>query len=130
MELSYKGIYTRYRKKDRTIEPHKPFFMSEENNIDPGFILEHLPTLTQVEAIIITRAHIYVQVKRTRGHQYFYKEHIISFSQNVTKIFNILPLLPEKLDIIMVRPLNTENNNRIRRQFMKDTKIRKSYIKI
>ena len=30
----------------------------------------------------------------------------------------------------MVRFLNTENNDRIRRQFMKDIKVRKSYIKI
>ena len=30
----------------------------------------------------------------------------------------------------MIRFPNTENNDRIRRQFMKDTKIRKSYIKI
>ena len=30
----------------------------------------------------------------------------------------------------MIRSLNTENNDRIRRQFMKDTKIRKSRIRI
>ena len=46
MKLNYREIYIRYRKKDRTIEPHKPFFMSEENNIDSNFISEYLPTLT------------------------------------------------------------------------------------
>ena len=55
---------------------------------------------------------------------------MISFSQNVAKIFNILPLLPEKLDIVIIRPPNTKNNDRIRHQFIKDTKVRKSYIKI
>ena len=30
----------------------------------------------------------------------------------------------------MVRPLNIENNDRIRRQFIKDIKIRKSRIRI
>ena len=104
--------------------------MSEKNNIDPNFIPKHLPTLTQVKVIMITRVYIYIQIKRTRSHQYFYKKHIINFLQNVTKIFNILPLLPEKLDIIIVRPPNTENNDRIRRQFIKDTKVRKSCIKI
>ena len=46
MELNYRGIYIQCRKKDRTIEPHEPFFMSEENNIDPSPIPEHLPILT------------------------------------------------------------------------------------
>ena len=55
---------------------------------------------------------------------------MISFSQNVTKIFNILPLLLKELDIIIIRLLNTKNNNRIRRQFIKNIKVRKSYIKI
>ena len=46
IELNYRGIYTRYRKKDRTIELHKPFFISEKNNIDSSPIPEHLPILT------------------------------------------------------------------------------------
>ena len=60
IKLSYKEIYTRYRKKDRIIEPREPFFMSEENNMDPNPILEYLPTLTQIKAMIIARAHIYI----------------------------------------------------------------------
>ena len=79
---------------------------------------------------MITRAHIYIQIKRARGYQYFYKKHMVNFLQNVTKIFNILPLLLKELDIVMIRPPNTENNDRIRRQFMKDTKVRKSRIRI
>ena len=55
---------------------------------------------------------------------------MVNFLQNVTKIFNILPLLSKEFDIIIIRPLNTKNNNRIRRQFIKNTKVRKSYIKI
>ena len=46
IELSYRGIYIRYRKKNRIIEPHKPFFINEKNNIDPSSILEHLFILT------------------------------------------------------------------------------------
>ena len=46
MELSYRGIYIRCRKKDRIIEPYKPFFISEENNMDFSPILEYLPILT------------------------------------------------------------------------------------
>ena len=55
---------------------------------------------------------------------------MVSFLQNVAKIFNILSLFSEELDIIIVRLLNIKNNDRIRRQFMKDTKIRKSRIRI
>ena len=104
--------------------------MSEKNNMDFSPILKHLPILTQIEAIIIARAYIYIQVKRVRGHQYFYKRYVVNFSQNVTKIFNILPLLLKKLDIVIIRLLNIKNNDRIRRQFIKDTKVRKNYIKI
>ena len=46
MKLSYKGICARYRKKDRIIELYKPFFISEENNMDSDLILEYLPILT------------------------------------------------------------------------------------
>ena len=45
-------------------------------------------------------------------------------------MFNILPLLLKKLDIIIIRPPNIKNNDRIRRQFIKDIKIRKSRIRI
>ena len=79
---------------------------------------------------MITRAYVYIQVKRARGHQYFYQRYIISFLQNVTKIFNILPFFSKKLDIIIIRSSNTKNNDRIRRQFIKNIKVRKSYIKI
>ena len=80
IELSYRGIYIRYRKKDRIIEPYKLFFISEKNNMDFGPILEYLSILTQVEAMIIARVYMHVQVKRARGHQYFYKRHMVNFS--------------------------------------------------
>ena len=60
IELNYKGIYARCRKKDRIIESYKLFFISEENNMDFGLILEYLSILTQIEAMIITRAYIYI----------------------------------------------------------------------
>ena len=60
MKLSYKRIYTRCRKKDRIIEPHKPFFISEKNNMNLSPISEYLPILTQVEAMIIARAYMYI----------------------------------------------------------------------
>jgi hypothetical protein len=42
--------------------------MSADNNMDPGIVLSHLPELTQVEEMVITRAHVQMLVKRVRGH--------------------------------------------------------------
>ena len=60
IELNYKRICFRYRKKDRTIEPYKSFFMSEKNNMDFSSIPKYLSILTQIEAMMITRAYIYI----------------------------------------------------------------------
>ena len=45
----------------------EPFLFSNANNIDLGTIPKHLPTLTEVEEMIITYIHIYLQVARVRG---------------------------------------------------------------
>ena len=42
--------------------------MSAENNIDPGIVPSHLPELTQVEEIVIARAHVQILVKWVCGH--------------------------------------------------------------
>ena len=39
---------------------YKPFFMSEENNMDFSPILKQLLILTQIEVIIIIRVYIYI----------------------------------------------------------------------
>ena len=45
----------------------EPFLFGDANNMDPGTVPEHLPTLTEVEEMIITYIHIYLQVARVRG---------------------------------------------------------------
>jgi len=35
-----------------------PFLMSADNNIDPGIVPSHLLELTQVEEMVIARAHV------------------------------------------------------------------------
>ena len=40
----------------------KPFLFSDANNINPGAMSEHLPTLTEVEEMIIARVHVHLQV--------------------------------------------------------------------
>ena len=48
----------------------KPFLFSNANNIDLGTMPKHLPTLTEVEEMIITYIYIHLQVARVRGQQY------------------------------------------------------------
>ena len=50
--------------------PSKPFLFSNANNIDPGAMSKHLPTLTEVKEMIITHIHIHLQVARVCGQQY------------------------------------------------------------
>ena len=51
-------------------DPSEPFLFSDANNMDPGTMPEHLPTLTEVEEMIIARVHVHLQVARVRGQQY------------------------------------------------------------
>ena len=46
---------------------NKPFLFSDANNMDPGAVPEHLPTLTEVKEMIIARVHIYLQVAQVCG---------------------------------------------------------------
>jgi hypothetical protein len=62
-----------------------PFLMSTENEMDSGDVPAHLPVLTQLEEMIITRSHVQMMVCRYRGHQYHYSGHCVSFMQNTVK---------------------------------------------
>jgi hypothetical protein len=48
---------------------HPCFFMSAENSMDPGIVPSHLPELSQVEEMVIARAHVQMLVKQVRRHQ-------------------------------------------------------------
>lgn len=43
--------------------------------MDPGSVPRYLPELTQVEEMVIARAHVQMLVKRVRRHQYRYTGH-------------------------------------------------------
>ena len=40
--------------------PSKPFLFSDANNINLGAVSKHLPILTKVKEIIITRIYVYL----------------------------------------------------------------------
>jgi hypothetical protein len=88
------------------------YLMFTANNIDLKAILDYLPELSQLKKIIITCLHVQIVVFWYRRHQYHYSGHYISFIQNTVKTVNILPNLPAKLNIVLIRPLNTGGNIR------------------
>ena len=106
-----------------------PFLMSAENRMDPGVFPAHLPVLTQVEEMIIARAHVQMVLYRYRGHQYHYSGHCVSFMQNMVRTVDMLPNLPSELDVVVLRPSDhVENETRYRHQFRSDFRVRKGHI--
>lgn len=64
---------------------------SAENNMDPGPVPEIFAELSPVEEMLIARVHPVICVFRRKGGQYFYKNHVINFRQNVTEFASKLP---------------------------------------
>ncbi|KAM4067814.1 PIF1-like helicase [Hirsutella rhossiliensis] len=73
-----------------------------------------------VEEMLIARVHVHVKVLQVRGAQYKYRGHVVHFLRNVGRLFEELPVLPEELDIIILRPPNIEGDPRFRQQFARD----------
>jgi ATP-dependent DNA helicase PIF1 len=97
--------------------------------MDPGIVPGHLPELTQVEEMVIARAHVQMLVKRVRGHQYHYTGHCVTFLQNIVRTVDVLPNLPSELDIVLLRPPESCTDDlRYRRQFLTDFRVRRGYI--
>ena len=40
-----------------------PYIMSDDNEMDPGEVSRHLPKLSQVEEMLISRAHVHLEVR-------------------------------------------------------------------
>ncbi|PCD20094.1 hypothetical protein FGRA07_11796 [Fusarium graminearum] len=107
----------------------EPGFWSAANKLDPGDFPEHLPELTQVEEMLISRVHAFVQVMTYRGQQYRYKGHVIHFLKDVGQIYDQLPLLPRDLDIFILRPANQTKQPHMIRQFRGQSRVRQQVIR-
>ncbi|EDN09817.1 predicted protein [Histoplasma mississippiense (nom. inval.)] len=99
-----------------------------DNNLDPGQVPD-LPSISQVEEMLIARVHVFVEIRQVRGQQYKYKGHVVNFLQDTDRIYNSLPLLPKDLDIIVLRPSNTSADPRLSHQFRRDFTVRKAVVK-
>jgi hypothetical protein len=117
------GICARCRYRDRKRAEDEPDLFSKENFMDPGSVPRHLQPLTQVEEQLIARVHVHVEVRQVRGQQFKYTGHVINFLRDVGKVYKKLPLLPQDLEIVLLRPANSSANPRLQRQFERDFRV-------
>jgi hypothetical protein len=117
------------RMKNSTTEGFVPLF-GRLNNLDPGPMPPELPTLSPIEEMLLARVHIFMEVRQHRGLQYKYRGHICNFSVNTAKVFDRLPLLPSHLDIIILKPPPSPDDDpeAVNRQFRKDYKVRRAVV--
>ncbi|KAK1917295.1 hypothetical protein P3342_000008 [Pyrenophora teres f. teres] len=100
---------------DKELDEDMPFLYSGANDMDPGPAAAGLEPLTQIQEMLIARVHCFVEVRQVRGVQYKYKGHVVNFLTNTPKDYNRLPLLPEDLDVILIRLVNWNKDPRMRR---------------
>ncbi|KAH7082828.1 hypothetical protein BKA63DRAFT_486263 [Paraphoma chrysanthemicola] len=116
MELNGDGVCSACIKADKDIDPGQLYMFTADNLMDPGPMpgTLMLPMLSQVEELLIARVHCFVEVRQIRGQQYKYRGYIVNFLNNTGKVYNTLPLLPQDLDIIIIRPKNWNTDERMR----------------
>ncbi|KAM4066720.1 ATP-dependent DNA helicase PIF1 [Hirsutella rhossiliensis] len=124
MKRNSSKICSRCIGRDRKKALDEPYFFSAANNLDFGEVPANLPDLTMVEEMLIARVHVHVKVLQVRGAQYKYRGHVVHFLRNVGRLFEELPVLPEELDIVLLRPPNVEGDPRFRQQFARDFRNR------
>lgn len=124
------GVCRRCFKKDHNVRDGIYHF-SKENHMDFGDLpsKEELPRLTQTEEMLIARVHTYVEVRQIRGAQYRCRGHIVNFLRDTGKVYQQLPLLLRDLEIVIVKPYNTNQVNRLQRQFTYNFNVRQSVIR-
>jgi ATP-dependent DNA helicase PIF1 len=97
------------------------------NNGDVGSVPDYLPALTEIEEMLIARAHVHVQVRQVKGQQFKYTGHTVIFMQNTSKIYDKLPLLASELDIILLKPASNMvgDTRAINEQFQRAFRVRR-----
>ena len=65
-----------------------------------------------------------------RGQQYKYTGHVINFLRDIGKVYRKLPLLPQDLEIVLLRPANSSANPRLQRQFIREFRVRREAVSV
>ena len=118
-------VCARCRKVDKDQEV---WLFGSANAMQPDIMPSTLPALTQVEEMLISRVHVFIEVRQIRGQQYRYRGHIVHFLRDTGRVYSQLPLLPQDLDIIVLQPSNAQSNPRMGRQFVRDFRVRRAVI--
>jgi hypothetical protein len=88
------------------------FKFSIENSMIPSPVPKQLQGLTQFEEMLIARAfpvmHVYT---KPRGGQKAYKGHVITLSQDVQQLADVLPSCPKDFPVIVFTVAGKNNNS-------------------
>ncbi|KID78675.1 ATP-dependent DNA helicase PIF1 [Metarhizium guizhouense ARSEF 977] len=123
------GVCGACLRRDMNLQGGAPFLFSKDNNMDPGVVPECLRDLTQMEEMVIAKAHCHMIVKRVRGHQYHYTGHAVCFWQSSVTFIDALPSRPQHVDIVLLRPHGARmGEDRYKRQFKNDFRVRRGYV--
>ncbi|KAF5139524.1 hypothetical protein E5D57_003320 [Metarhizium anisopliae] len=127
MKIDSDGICARCCRKDDKRGPEEPYFFSVDNQLDFGSVPTQLPQLTPTEESLIGRVHVHVNIMLVRGQQYKYRGHVVHFLREVGLVYNQLPLLPQELNTVLLRPSNHAN---LSRQFTRQFRVRRQPVAI
>lgn len=64
----------------------------------------HWSRLSPAEEMLIAKAHVFVEVRHSRGISHNYRGHVVSFQSHAGKVYPMLSLSPSELDIVVIRP--------------------------
>ncbi len=117
--------------KDRSVNPDGPTLWSAENDMDPLCLPTNLPELSLAEEMLIARAHVTMEFRRVKEHQYKYTGHVVNFVQNTPKIVSRLPSLPSELQVLLLKPATSaaEDSN-ANRQFERIFRVRRRNVEV
>lgn len=96
------GVCQRCHARDRNA--NGVFLMSLENCMDPGDVPSFLPSLTDIEEMLIAPVHISMYMIHVKGAQYRYKGHVMTFLRDLPDVVNVLPRLPSSCNVVLIRP--------------------------
>ncbi|KAL6405464.1 transposase [Ilyonectria robusta] len=130
MRIDSEGICARCCRKDEERRPDEPYFFPADNQLDFGPVPTELPQLTPIEQSLIARVHVHVNIMLVRGQQYKYRGHVVHFLHEVGLVYHQLPLLPQEVNTVLLRPANTSSHAMLSRQFTRQFRVRRQPVAI
>ena len=116
---------------DRKKHSDMPPLFGATNDMDPGAVPSHLPSLSIAEELLIAWAHVLMDYRRIKGCQYKYSGHVVNFMQNTAKIINRLPSLPSELQILVLKPSSSSiKDSAVHKEFDRTFRVRRQNVEI